>query len=471
VKPNELKFLEAVLGSDGAKALAKAVDRQPTLAAVIVPRAILSWLDYAASLEYEGGIPSIADSYVQFSKTEKGFNGAISLGDGLYDFEEASVYHLAASIAVALGVESQPLEADVRDTVLVRLGKSLDTLAKAQILMKELRASSTLSTPKTIAHYGGYHVEKDPASEKPYSVIHTLSKSTVQDEIETLKDAGQIAKYHQTRYGGTFSPSLNKKILDPKMGITFHHEHHDLGDGDMITHIKAVHPSGKVVGEAAMEYNKNNPGGGMKPDVHVHPNHRRQGIASAMYAHAQKITGLPVMPSSAQSQDAEALWAGNQSNPQFGKVELPGATHLPTEQKGPQAPQAPQKQPSMGQATQGPAPQKQPQAPQAPQKQPSMGQATQGPAPQKQPQASQQPSQKKKIPGLSIGKSEAEQPCFACGGKQFQDHKFHGCICYRSLNKSIRTTAYGDGYVLEFGPDIDVDTVKALIRTFRSRYD
>lgn len=429
------KFMAAALGADGAKALVKAAEREPRLEQILVPRAIVGWLTFTAAHEYEGPVPGLDNSYVQFQKSDRGFTGNISLNEGVYSFENASIYHLAASIAMALGVETGSLDADVRDTVLVKLGKSIDTLAKAQVLMQELKSPRAL-TPQVITTHGQYHVERDNSSERPYSVVHTLSKSVVQKGIGSLKDAGEIASWHQTKYRGSFDP-LAKKVLDPALGITFHHEHHDLGDGDMITHIKAIHPSGKVVGEAAMEYNSNKPGA-MKPDVNVHPEHRRQGIASAMYAHAQKITGRQVAPSSAQSPDAQKLWAGNAAKPQFGKVELPGHAHLPTTQQGPQAPAAPMKQPSMGQATQGAAPKtKLPKAP--------------------------------KQPPLAVGKSEAEQACSMCAGHQFENNRFHGCICFRELSKHIKTTAYGDGYVLDFDSSIDADTVRALMKTFRSR--
>ena len=429
------KFMAAALGTDGASALRKAAEREPRLDQILIPRAIVGWLSFTTAHEYEGQIPGIENSYVQFQKSDKGFSGSISLNEGIYSFEHASVYHLAASIAMALGVQTGPLDADVRDTVLVKLGKSIDTLAKAQILMQELKSPKVLS-PQIITQHGHYHVERS-TEERPYSVVHSLSKSIVQKGIGNLKDAGEIANWHQKKYRGSFNPTLAKKQLDPGVGITFQHEHHDLGDGDTITHIKAIHPSGKVVGEAAMEYNSNRPGP-MKPDVSVHPEHRRQGIASAMYAHAQKVTGRLVAPSTAQSPDAKALHAGNAKNPQFGKVELPGSSHKPTAQQGPQGPAAPMKQPAMGQATQGAAPK--PKLPKAP-----------------------------KQPGLAVGKSEADQPCEICAGHQFENNKFKGCICFRDLAKSIKTTAYGDGYVLDFNSSIDADTVKALLKTFRSR--
>lgn len=424
IATKERKFLEAVLGSDGARALMKAVDREPALAGVLIPRAILSWLDFTTEHEYEGPIPSLENSYVQFQKSEEGFNGTISLEEGAYSFEHASVYHLAASIATALELEPSDMDPDVRDQVLVKLGKSIDTLTKAQVLVKELKAPNPLKPTRMTTH-GAYHIEHNGGSDRPYSVVHSLTKSEVQSGIASLKDAQPIAQWHQNRYGGQFTP-MAKKLLDPAAGITMSHEHHDLGGGDFLTHVRAHNQAGQLVGETLMEHQA----GQLKPmGVTVHPDHRRQGIASAMYQHAEKVTAKKVMPSTAQTPLGQALWAGNKQQQQFGKVELPGRTHAPTAQVGPQAPTPPTKQPANS------------------------------------------TTKKPKLPNLAVGKSEASRACTMCGGHQFEHNRFRGCICFEELAKSITTTAYGDGYVLTFRAGIDTESVRALMKTFRGTND
>lgn len=422
-----LKFLSAALGQDGAKALRKAVEREPALAEVLIPRTIVSWLNFTTEHEYEGPIPGVENSYVQFQKSEKGFDGTISLEEGAYSFESASVYHLAAGIATALDLKPSDMDPDVRDQVLVKLGKSIDTLAKAQVLVKELKKPDALKPTRMTTH-GAYHVERG-SGERPYSVIHTMTKSLVQDGISSLKDAQPIADWHQNRYGGKFQP-MTKKTLDPQAGIQMSHEHHDLGDGDMLTHIRAHNPAGKLVGETLMEYNTRKPGTMRPQGVTVHPDHRRQGIASAMYAHAESTVGRKVAPSTAQTPMGEALWAGNKNQQQFGKVELPGRSHQPTAQIGPEGPTAPTKQP-----------------------------------------ASSNPNKKPKVPNLAIGKSEAESTCKVCGGHQFEGNQFKGCICFWDLSKSVTTTAYGDGYVLTFKPGVDRESVRALVKALRGNND
>jgi GNAT superfamily N-acetyltransferase len=49
----------------------------------------------------------------------------------------------------------------------------------------------------------------------------------------------------------------------------------------------------------------------------VHLNYRRQGVATAMYLHAEKVTGLNLIPAQDQTFDAKELWAQNQRP--FGK--------------------------------------------------------------------------------------------------------------------------------------------------------
>jgi GNAT superfamily N-acetyltransferase len=110
--------------------------------------------------------------------------------------------------------------------------------------------------------------------------------------------------------------SLDKGVLDPSHGINFVHEHHDLGGVGDLTHVKAIHPVHGVVGETVLEHQAD---GSLKPsDVNVAPLHRRMGIASAMYNHAEKLTNKKIAPSTAQTKLGQALWTGNKTNSQFG---------------------------------------------------------------------------------------------------------------------------------------------------------
>lgn len=129
-------FLIGVLGKDGAHAFKKAIDREASLGGAVVPRAIMSWLNIATKYDYTGGIPGVSNTYLSFKKSETGLDGGISVGEEVYSFSGASAFHVAASVAVALGVENA--SANVRDQTLAKVGKSIDTLVKARIITEQL---------------------------------------------------------------------------------------------------------------------------------------------------------------------------------------------------------------------------------------------------------------------------------------------------------------------------------------------
>ena len=128
-------FLRAVVGDDGASALRKAADRLGDLEGAIVPRAIMAWLGVAARGDYEGSIPGVQDSYLDFAKNEDGtYSGSITIGEGVFPFQNATVFHLAASISVALGAQELDDDSRFKNMDLVKLGKSIDIMAKAKFI-------------------------------------------------------------------------------------------------------------------------------------------------------------------------------------------------------------------------------------------------------------------------------------------------------------------------------------------------
>lgn len=353
MKTSETDFLQEVLGTAGYAALKKAIDYEPEIGSVVVPRAMLSWLD--AQTEYEGAVPGFEDSQASIKKSVKGFSGTIRVGTETHEFDNASVFRVAASIAHFTGTGPVNPDPELRDQVLVKLGKSIDSLVKAQI-------------------------------------------------------------------------ELEKKVLEPSSGIRMEHEHHDLGGGDMLTHVKAIHPNGSVIGETVLSHKVGQ--SRMRPeDITVHPEHRRKGIASAMYSHAENVTGKTVTPSTAQTEAGQALWAGNKVRPQFGKAEPTATTAKPIKQLAPTAPIPPGKFDEKAQTIAKP----------------------------KLP----------KLPSLSITKSEAARECPMCGGHQLESNQFRGCVCFGDLQKSVKTTTYKDGYVLDFSADTDRAVARALLKFFK----
>ena len=265
------KFLIGVLGRDGHGALKKAIQRDGRLESIVLPRAIIGWLNFISRFEFEGPLPNVENSYVEFSKNEDGsFSGSIAVEDDLvHEFSNSDIYHVASAISLALGEEPSDIDSEIRDLVLVRLGKSIDALAKAQEIARTLHR-------------------------------RLEAKEESAEEIE------------------------KKKALS--------------------------------------------------------------------------------------------------------KVDLPGQTAKPIQQNAPLAPQPPT--------------------------------ARQGKLPR--------PSLKTfKAPTLKIGKSEAERKCSMCGGHQFTNNKFTGCVCMAELSPLIKTTVYGDGIALDFKEDFNQEAWLLLSRYFR----
>ncbi|CAB4127165.1 NAT_SF domain containing protein [uncultured Caudovirales phage] len=159
MKPMDIdqsKFMLAVLGETGSKALAKASATSSFMAQAIVPRTILSWVALAARYSYSGEVPGNPEYLMEFTKTESGFSGFV----GDYSFVDQPVYHLAASLACAMDV-TQELPNAFKVSDLNRLGKSVDLLVKSnmvRLLKKELDPNL------------GYHFQHEEST----SPIHSL---------------------------------------------------------------------------------------------------------------------------------------------------------------------------------------------------------------------------------------------------------------------------------------------------------
>jgi len=339
-----MDFLRDVVGVEGAAALSKAVEREPSLGSALELRTIIGWVSCLDT--HEGNIPGTA-SQLQLNKSEESYSGNV----GEYSFRNESLYHVSAAVANALELEPGKLDRALRGIVLEKLGKSLDLLIKSQ---------------------------------------------------------------------------LQKKVLDANAGYQITHEHHDLGDGEMLTQINAMH-GGKRVGWALMTHQ----GANLHPDdVNVDPEHRRRGLASAMYAHAEKVTGKTVVPSQQQQAPGQALWQGNAAKQQFGAAPVAKGETLGA---GPANPPQPQEAPMAATP----------------------------------PSTAQSSAKKPKIPSLPLTRSEASAECPLCGGGFMSGDKFVGCVCFSELAKSVRTTAYSDGYVLDFCLDVDVDEVRSLMAALK----
>jgi oligoribonuclease (3'-5' exoribonuclease)/8-oxo-dGTP pyrophosphatase MutT (NUDIX family) len=101
-----------------------------------------------------------------------------------------------------------------------------------------------------------------------------------------------------------------------KEGYTIKGIFQDNSDPTSLISVYAYSPSGEVIGSVRFD----NSGVELHPsELEINKEHRRKGLASAMYAYAEKVTGAKVVPGEDQSSDAKKLW--NQPNRSFGSVQ------------------------------------------------------------------------------------------------------------------------------------------------------
>jgi GNAT superfamily N-acetyltransferase len=130
------------------------------------------------------------------------------------------------------------------------------------------------------------------------------------------KDAGKM-EVSKEGYGTYRQKPLKKADMNTKKYSLKYHA--PKGQGAYGLHTVTAHDhQGNVVGELSAE--DLNDGTFQANMVEVHPEHRRKGIASAMYNHLQTKTGLKAVPDlEAQTPEGAAIW--KQKNRPFGKSE------------------------------------------------------------------------------------------------------------------------------------------------------
>lgn len=140
-------FLASVLGKDGAKAILKAADHSSGLQGAVVPRAIQAWLN-SVKTDFSGPIPGQESSFIQVTKSEGLYTGTVSIGADVYTLNSSTAAETLAAVAVALDLDKDIEAGSVRDIDLERLGKSLDVLAKAQVLKRKMAEKEELEKGK-----------------------------------------------------------------------------------------------------------------------------------------------------------------------------------------------------------------------------------------------------------------------------------------------------------------------------------
>ncbi len=183
------QFLVEILGPDGASALEKATARSQELGNALLPRSILAWINTSPE-QFQGELPGTALP-AGFIKSEAGYSGYVGVGSDIYRFANASLFHVTASVAVALGAQGEGIAA-ARGIHLEQLGKSIDLLAKSQRLHKELAKKSPPGKfndlPEKLKDEG-YPADKAFAIAWAQKNKEKKSEDLEKEELEKNKDA------------------------------------------------------------------------------------------------------------------------------------------------------------------------------------------------------------------------------------------------------------------------------------------
>ena len=169
-------FLQAILGPSGASALKKATDRSELLEQALLPRSVFAWVSNVG--DFEGSIPGTDEVLLSFEKSESGFTGCV----GLHKFENASVIHVAAALAVALGAD-KPYGEEAKSLDLERLGKSLDLLVRSKLIQDRLEKSEEEDDDKL----------SDEEFERKYDCERLKTRKAARAKSEELNKAAMEA--------------------------------------------------------------------------------------------------------------------------------------------------------------------------------------------------------------------------------------------------------------------------------------
>jgi len=209
VDPRRQKFLASVLGEESAGLLIKTIDQTPILEHAIVPRTILAWLSAAPS--FEGEVLDGID--MAFEKSDSGFTGAIDVNGDSYCFQDANVFHVGASVAVALGMEELESEG-LRTLDISRLGKTIDLMCKAHRVNVELDKTSP---PGKFNDLPEKLKAKGYPADKAFAIAWSQKnkeEKTEEDPDDKLSDEEFERKYDAERLKARKSKKLDKALGD-----------------------------------------------------------------------------------------------------------------------------------------------------------------------------------------------------------------------------------------------------------------
>lgn len=305
----QVDFLQEVLGADGAAALLRAVQKSEALAHVLVPRTLLSWSALAGSYGYTGPVPGIPESFLEFSKSEAGYSGALTVGTDTIPFSSASIYRMVSHVAVALGLDDVAPAAELRGLDLQKLGKSIDLLVRSRVVTDALRK----------ARYEGPS-QADQAHRMSIIAAIPGRKPGTAPGQSLVQQPNPVAP----RPAGAKPAFAAKPAVDPALAPTAISKRPPLA---------TIH-QGMSSADTAHRMSIINAIPGRKPGMAPGQSLTQPAAAKPPPPIASDITKPPSAPS-----------VPPQAATKVDKAELPGHQAMPIAQGAPQGPQAPTKQP------------------------------------------------------------------------------------------------------------------------------
>lgn len=507
----KLKFLQSIVGNDGADALAKAVERVSALELAILPRAITAWLEVMGGLGYEGYVPGTESKFI-FSKSEDGFSGYIVLDGQVHVFEKASLFHVAGCMAVALGMDHERIGPLTKSEQLAKLGKGIDLLVKSRVVqamaktswnVKQKRSNLTpqqasnrrvryaqsiglnpepippgqfetpVPTGNTIPYRPSFPVEHEAAH-----AMMTPPGQNIGGYIKDLSTTDSSSVPASIRSAA--KPSKNPNYNDParvqaaQSGEAF--QRHAIGQQEENIATQMEHGIDRRSGVKGQTSNNRTARELFNNSPHdTIPGYEVDQVVPGSPSRSEKRIPSPMIRAKAKEHQAKfddgASFdaAGNVMGPRginarinaranarakLGKATLPSGggnkAKLPGVAAQPIGPSAPTPPTSV-------QPTNQKQMPQG-----AAGMSTASPLPQVK-------TGTKPKTSMKVTKSQAGVKCPACNRPQFVQSQFRGCFCMSALAKSVKTTETNEGFTLTFGTDWDRDAIDTLVEAFQGK--
>ena len=396
---------------------------------------------------YEGPVPGQDNSYLALEKSGTEYGGGICIGHSFYEFDHASALHVASAVAVAMGVDTSDFT-PVGDLDLVRLGKSIDLLARAHAvterLLKQERRPRTISEIRVGARLQVPGVAGDV---EVHDYSHVL-------DPEHRQRGYSIQVRHAQETGGR---GWNPETLEAQLRLG------RAQVGAVKAHLDPAEAGGKGGPVLAIQ------------DAEIADGHQGLGLGQALYAglmaHSYHHHGAREISGDLHSTMASRVH--QRLAERYGMEYRPRVSQAKPEDPGDEAydnrfdnylyeikselDMAKTDKPGTANPAQGP---KEPVAP-----------AVQGfkkpPAPATG--SGKIPKPKRPVaPGLKklkLSEKEMTSPCPLCARPQLEEGRFRGCVCMRDLARDTVLVKTEAGYEITFGSDWDVDAVATLLES------